>query len=144
MSPLRSLQSRIFLASALLTVLSIGVAIYLVGVRVNREVEAGLQRDIVSTGALVDQLRTTRAETFAMMVRLVGDAPKLKAAVVAEATKPRSATRRRSISERCVLIGVVLFGAPAQERPDAVRAIDEHHRPHDHPHRPAVLDHERV
>ena len=48
MSPLRSLQSRIFLASALLTVLSIGVAIYLVGVRVNREVEAGLQRDIVS------------------------------------------------------------------------------------------------
>ncbi len=81
MSLLRSLQSRMFLASALLTVVSIGVAIYLVGVRVNREVEDALQRDIVATGALVDQLRTTRAETFAMMARLVGDAPKLKAAV---------------------------------------------------------------
>lgn len=81
MSPLRTLQSRIFLASALLTVLSIGVAIYLVGVRVNREVEAGLQNDLVATATLVDQLRTTRAETSAAMVRLVGDAPKLKAAV---------------------------------------------------------------
>ena len=81
MSPLRSLQSRMFLASALLTVVSIGVAIYLVGVRVNREVENALQRDLVAAGALVDQLRTTRAETFAMMVRLVSDAPKLKAAV---------------------------------------------------------------
>lgn len=81
MSPLRSLQSRMFLASALLTVVSIGVAIYLVGIRVNREVENALQRDIVAAGALVDQLRTTRAETFAMMARLVSDAPKLKAAV---------------------------------------------------------------
>ncbi len=81
MSPLRSLQSRIFLASALLTVLSIGVAIYLVSLRLNREAEAALQANIVATGALVDQLRTTRAETFTMMARLVGDAPKLKAAV---------------------------------------------------------------
>ena len=34
-----SLRSRIFLASALLAVLSIGVAIYLVNVRVTREAE---------------------------------------------------------------------------------------------------------
>lgn len=81
MNLLRTLQSRIFLASALLTVLSLGVAIYLVGLRVNREVEASLQNNMIATGALVDQLRTTRAETFSMMVRLVGDAPKLKAAV---------------------------------------------------------------
>jgi signal transduction histidine kinase len=81
MSPLASLQSRIFLASALLTVLSIGVAIYLVTLRVNREAESALQSDIVATRSLVDQLRTTRAETFTMMARLVGDAPKLKAAV---------------------------------------------------------------
>lgn len=81
MNLLRSLQSRIFLASALLTVASIGLAIYLVSARVNREVENALQANIVETGALVDQLRTTRTETFTMMVRLVGDAPKLKAAV---------------------------------------------------------------
>ena len=34
-----------------------------------------------STGALVDQLRTTRTQTFTMMARLIADAPKLKAAV---------------------------------------------------------------
>lgn len=81
MNAFRSLQSRIFLAAALLTVTSIGLAIYLVSARVNREVEDAIQANMVATGALVDQLRTTRAETFTMMVRLVGDAPKLKAAV---------------------------------------------------------------
>ncbi|MGE3706659.1 MAG: ATP-binding protein, partial [Vicinamibacterales bacterium] len=81
MSPLRSLQNRIFLASAVLTVLSLGVALYLVSVRINQEAERALQSDIVATGALVEQLRTTRAETFAMMARLVADTPKLKAAV---------------------------------------------------------------
>ena len=40
-----------------------------------------LQREIQSTGTLVEQLRTTRAQTFAMMARLIADAPKLKAAV---------------------------------------------------------------
>ena len=80
-SLLSSLRSRIFLASALLAVLSIGVAIYLVNVRVMQEAERTLQRDIVSTAALVDQLRTTRAETFTQMARFIADAPKVKAAV---------------------------------------------------------------
>jgi hypothetical protein len=80
-SVLSSLRSRIFLASALLAVLSIGVAIYLVNVRVMQEAERTLQRDIVSTSALVDQLRTTRAETFTQMARFIADAPKVKAAV---------------------------------------------------------------
>ena len=48
-SLLSSLRSRIFLASALLAVLSIGVAIYLVNVRVMQEAERTLQRDIVSS-----------------------------------------------------------------------------------------------
>ena len=81
MSPLRSLQNRIFLASAVLTVLSMSVALYLVSVRVNQEAERALQADLAATGALVTQLRTTRTETFTMMARLVADAPKLKAAV---------------------------------------------------------------
>lgn len=81
MSPLRSLQNRIFLASAVLTVLSMSVALYLVSVRVNQEAERALRADLVATGALVTQLRTTRTETFTMMARLVADAPKLKAAV---------------------------------------------------------------
>jgi signal transduction histidine kinase len=80
-SMFRSLRGRIFLASALLAVLSIGVAIYLVNVRVTREAEQTLQREIVTTSALVDQLRTTRTETFTQMARLIADAPKVKAAV---------------------------------------------------------------
>ena len=78
---LSSLRNRIFLTSALLAVLSIGSAIYLVSVRVTREREESMQREIRSTGVLVEQLRTTRAQTFSIMARLVADAPTLKAAL---------------------------------------------------------------
>ena len=78
---LSSLRNRIFLTSALLAVLSIGAAIYLVSVRVTRELEESLQHEIRSSGQLVEQLRTTRAQTFAMSARLIADAPTLKAAV---------------------------------------------------------------
>ena len=81
MTLLSSLRSRIFLASAALAVLCIGVAIYLVNVRVTQEVERTLEREIVATAALVDNLRTTRTETFMQMARFIADAPPLKAAV---------------------------------------------------------------
>src|SRR5216684_2919361 len=81
MTILSSLRGRIFLASALLAVFAIGVAIYLVNIRVTEEAERTLQREIVSTAALVDQLRTRNAQTFTQMARLIADAPKLKAAV---------------------------------------------------------------
>jgi len=77
-----SLRGRIFLASALLTVLSIGAAIYVVNQRVTREAESALQREIRATGALVDQLRKTRIDTYTVMARLIADLPKLKAAVL--------------------------------------------------------------
>src|ERR1700716_259075 len=76
-----SLRGRIFLTSALLAVLSIGVAIYLVNGRVTREAETALRRDVQATGALVDQFRTARTETFTMMARFIADTSKLKAAV---------------------------------------------------------------
>jgi hypothetical protein len=81
MKILSSLRSRIFLTSALLAVLSIGIAIYLVNATVTREAEQALGREIEATGALVEQLRTTQAQTFTMMARLIADTPKLKAAV---------------------------------------------------------------
>ena len=81
MKLLSSLRSRIFLASAILAVLCIGVAIYLVNVRVTEEAERTLQREIVAAAALVDNLRTTRTETFMQMARFIADAPPLKAAV---------------------------------------------------------------
>ncbi len=81
MTLLSSLRSRIFLATALLSLLSIGTAIYVVTVRVTREVENSLRREIATTSTLVEQFRTTRSQNFALMARLVADAPKLKAAV---------------------------------------------------------------
>ncbi len=81
MTSLSSLRSRIFLSSALLAVLSVGAAMYLVSARVTRELQASLEREIVSTGRLVDELRTTRAQTFRTLAHLIADAPKLKAAV---------------------------------------------------------------
>ncbi|MGC4085593.1 MAG: ATP-binding protein [Vicinamibacterales bacterium] len=78
---LSSLRSRIFLASAMLTVLSIGLAIYLVSTRVTREAENSLRREIDTTGTLVAQFRTSRTQSFTMLARLIADAPKLKAAV---------------------------------------------------------------
>jgi signal transduction histidine kinase len=81
MKLLSSLRSRIFLASAVLAVLCIGVAIYLVNVRVTEEAERTLQREIVAAAGLVDDLRTTRTETFMQMARFIADAPPLKAAV---------------------------------------------------------------
>jgi len=81
MNVLSSLRSRIFLASALLAMLCIGVAIYLVNVRVTEEAERTLEREIVAASALVDNLRSTRTETFTQMARFIADAPQLKAAV---------------------------------------------------------------
>ena len=81
MKTLSSLRSRIFMASALLAVLSIGAAIYVVSVRATREAENALQREILATRALVEQLHQTRAETFTMRATLIAGDPRLKAAV---------------------------------------------------------------
>jgi signal transduction histidine kinase len=81
MKILSSLRSRIFLASALLAVLCIAVAISLVNVTVTKEAERTLEREIIATGAQVDQLRAERTQTFTLMARLIADLPKLKAAM---------------------------------------------------------------
>jgi len=81
MRMLSSLRSRIFLASALLAVLCIAVAISLVNVTVTKEAERTLEREIIATGAQVDQLRAERTQTFTLMARLIADLPTLKAAI---------------------------------------------------------------
>ena len=78
---LSSLRSRIFLASAVLAMLCIGVAIALVNVTVTQDAERTLAREIVATGAQIDQLRAERTRTFTLMARLIADLPRLKAAV---------------------------------------------------------------
>jgi signal transduction histidine kinase len=81
---LSSLRSRIFLASTVLAGLCIGTAIYIVNGQVTREAERTLEREIFATGAQVDQLRADRAQTFAMMARLIADLPTLKAAMTTD------------------------------------------------------------
>jgi signal transduction histidine kinase len=81
MKLLSSLRSRIFLASALLAVLCISVAIYLVNRTVTAEAERTLEREIVATGAQIDQLRAERTQTFTLMAHFLADLPTLKAAV---------------------------------------------------------------
>jgi len=81
---LSSLQSRIFLASAVLTVLCLGTAIYIVNGQVTREAERTLEREIVATSAQGDQLKADRAQTFTMLARLIADLPKLKAAIATD------------------------------------------------------------
>ena len=76
-----SLRGRIFLASALLAVLACGVALFFVNRRVTTEAERSLQREILVSGAIVDQLRTTRTDTYQITARLIADSPTLKAAV---------------------------------------------------------------
>jgi len=73
MTLLSSLRGRIFLASALLAVLSIAAAIFVVNQRVTAETEQALQREVHATAALVDQLRKTRTEMYTVMARLIAD-----------------------------------------------------------------------
>lgn len=78
---LGSLQNRIFLASALLAALSIGAAVYFVSVRITRESESELQRDLNEAANLVDQQRASLFESFARTARLIADLPRFKAVV---------------------------------------------------------------
>jgi signal transduction histidine kinase len=78
---LGSITNRIFLASALLAMLSIGAAVYFVSARITAQTEIELQSDLNGAATLVDDQRRTQFESFARTARLIADLPKLKAAV---------------------------------------------------------------
>jgi signal transduction histidine kinase len=80
-SILGSLTNRIFLASALLAVLSIGTAMLVVSRMVTREAERGLQRGLDEAAALVGEWQATLSENFQLAARLIAEAPPLQAAV---------------------------------------------------------------
>jgi signal transduction histidine kinase len=81
MNPFSSLTNRIFVATALLAALSMGVAIYIVNRAVTRQGAQELQRGIDEAATLVDQYRKFSYETFGREARLIADLPRLKAAV---------------------------------------------------------------
>ncbi len=78
---LSSLRNRIFLASALLTVVSIGTAMYFVNAEVSLQAEAEMQRGLDEAGTLVEEYRSLLFDHFVREVRLLADLPRLKAGV---------------------------------------------------------------
>jgi signal transduction histidine kinase len=76
-----SLTNRIFIASTLLAIVSLGLAFYFVNARVSSEAEADLQRSVTEAATLVDLRRENLTDTFRTMARLVADIPKLKASM---------------------------------------------------------------
>jgi signal transduction histidine kinase len=81
MRVLGSITNRIFLASALLAMLSIGAAVYFVSSRMISETEAELQGDLTEAATLVDEQRVTEFDNVARTARLIADLPKFKAVV---------------------------------------------------------------
>jgi len=84
MSPFSSLRSRIFVTTATLTLVAIGLSVYVVNRSVTSEAELELQRGIRETAAIVDNLRARQVETFTVTARLIADLPKLIAAVTTD------------------------------------------------------------
>ncbi|HMF98198.1 MAG TPA: ATP-binding protein, partial [Vicinamibacterales bacterium] len=131
-----SLRSRMFLASAMLAVVCIGIAIFIVNGQVTREADRTLEREIVTTGAQVEQLRNERAQTFTMMARLIADLPKLKAAM--DTDDPRTVQDiasgyRTQLKANLILVtnknGQVLYASGGSPRVGIIAA-----------HQPAVRD----
>ncbi len=81
MTMISSLTNRIFFASALLAVLTIGVAVYRVNVAVTRQAESELERGVQEAGTLLEEYRTTQFEHFSREARLIADLSNLKAAL---------------------------------------------------------------
>ena len=79
MRMLGSITNRIFLASALLAMLSIGAAVYFVSARITAQTELELQGDLTEAATLVDDQRRTQFENFARTALLIADLPKFKA-----------------------------------------------------------------
>jgi signal transduction histidine kinase len=76
-----SLSNRIFIAAALLAIVTTGVAVYVVAVRTTREAESQLERGLNEAGALVEQQRRSLTSQYLLVARLLADLPKLKGAV---------------------------------------------------------------
>lgn len=99
MKVLSSLKNRVFLASAFVAVLSIGLGTQLVTTRVSSEAEAELHRGLEDAAELLEEHLESRTETLTAMAWLIADLPKLKAAV-ATGDPPTLAPLAREYMER--------------------------------------------
>ncbi len=76
-----SLTNRIFLASALVAVATVGVAVWFVRTRATAEAESELARGLSDAASLVGQQQRTLATRYVVFARLLADLPRLKSAV---------------------------------------------------------------
>lgn len=81
MTPFSSLSNRIFFATALLAVVSIATAVYLVNVSVSGQAENELRRGLGEAATIIEEYRRVLVEHSTREARLVADLPRLKAAV---------------------------------------------------------------
>jgi signal transduction histidine kinase/uncharacterized membrane-anchored protein YhcB (DUF1043 family) len=81
MTLLSSLTNRLFVAMALLAVISIGAVTYYATAAVTAQAEGELRRGLDEAGTLVEEYRTVLLDHFSREARLVADLPVLKAAV---------------------------------------------------------------
>jgi signal transduction histidine kinase len=84
MNLLSSLTNRIFLASAMLVIVSMGIAIYRVNVSVASQAERDLRNGLAEAASLVDQLSRTQFTDFVVKGQLIADLPLLSNAVATE------------------------------------------------------------
>jgi signal transduction histidine kinase len=130
-----SLTNRIFIASAMLAVMTTGVAVYVVGVRATREAEAELARGLTEAGTLVEQQRRSLTTEYLLIARLLADLPKLKGAVETgdpPTIAPIAAEYQRQVGADVLIVtgraGVPLTGAlDVVPAPEAIaRALAGH------------------
>src|SRR4029077_8932090 len=110
-------------------ILCIATAIFIVNGQVTREAERTLEREIVTTSAQGDQLRSERAQTFTMMARLIADLPKLKAAMPTDdppTVQDIAGGYQAQLNANLVLVtnnkGQVLYAAGGAPRSAAITA----------------------
>ena len=80
MTALSSLNNRIFLATAILVVLSMGIAIYWVSDSVARQAERDLETGLAEAASLVDQFSQRQFIDFLVKSRFIAEIPPMRAA----------------------------------------------------------------
>lgn len=130
MALLASLSNRIFLASAALALVTIGLAIYVVGARVTREAESEMERGLIESAALVGQQQAALSNQFFLLARFVADLPKFKAAVETQdppTVKPLAEDYRQQLGADLLLVtgreGRVLFANADVQPPDGLPTV---------------------
>jgi signal transduction histidine kinase len=80
MTALSSLTNRVFVATASLIIVALGLAIYRVGISVAEQAETDLRLGLAEAASLVDELNRTQFADFVVKAELIAELPTLRAA----------------------------------------------------------------